>query len=221
MTEVSTNYSSTSSSASVSQLNTDFDQFLRLLTTQLQNQDPLSPMETQEFTQQLIGFSQVEQQIKGNDKLDSLLAVQSLNMTALGVSFIGKSVEVQGDTFKASGAKSSTISYTLPETASSGTVSILDKDGNVMYSAPAELTAGTHSVTWDGKDKNGDPVAEGTYTLKVSALTATGTSLNTITYVPGYVSSLESSDTGALVLNVDGKQIPIGNVRKIAEADSI
>lgn len=221
MTEVSTNYSGQPQSQSRTQLNTDFDQFLQLLTTQLQNQDPLAPMETTEFTNQLVAFSQVEQQINSNEKLDSLLAVQSLNMTALGVSFIGKSVEVQGDTFKASGEKASTVSYTLPETASSGTVTILDKDGNVVFSQPAELTAGTHSVTWNGKDKDGDPVDAGTYTLKVSALTATGTSLNAVTYVPGYVSSLESADDGSLVLNVDGKQIPIGNVRKIAEAASI
>lgn len=203
-------------SATRTKLAGDFDQFLALLTTQLKNQDPLSPMETAEFTNQLVGFSQVEQQINTNEKIEALLSMQSLNLTALGVSFIGKNVEIEGKNFMSDGTKPVELSYSLPLNAKTGTVSILDKDGNVVYSAPAELKAGTHTFSWDGKDKNGQPVPTGSYELKVGALGEKNEAIKARTYVPGYVKSLESDDNGSLLLNVNGEKIPLGAVRKIS-----
>jgi flagellar basal-body rod modification protein FlgD len=196
-------------------LNQDFDQFLRLLTTQLQNQDPLSPMDSNEFTNQLVQFSNVEQQIKTNTNLENLLGLQTLNLTALGVSFIGKSVEVSGKTFQADGVTPVTLSYSLPGTPNTGTISILDENGNSVYSREIEKTAGLHTFTWDGKNSNGNSVASGKYEIRVSALTETNGSLNVSTYVPGYVNGLESSEDGTLVLNVGELQVPITDVRKI------
>lgn len=197
-------------------LNADFDQFLRLLTTQLQNQDPLSPMDSAEFTNQLVQFSGVEQQIKTNESLDNLLAMQTLNLTALGLSFIGKDVEVQGKTFAHKEGGTATLSYVLPETAASGTVSILDKDGNVVYSSNAELEAGRHTFTWDGKNKDGIVVPAGTYEIRVGALNATNGALNATTFVPGYVESLESNDDGSLALLINGESVSLGDVRKVS-----
>jgi flagellar basal-body rod modification protein FlgD len=215
-TQVQTN--ATKNATASTQLNQNFDDFLQMLTTQLQNQDPLSPMDTAQFTNQLVQFSQVEQQLRGNDTLNQLLAMQTLNMTALGVSFIGKDVEVAGDTFTADGVKGASMSYTLPEAATSGTISILDENGDTVYSTDAEKTAGTHDFVWDGKNNSGNMAPAGTYTLKVSAGNATTTSLNVTTYVPGRVTSLESADDGTLVLNVNGQKVPLTDVRKIAEA---
>jgi flagellar basal-body rod modification protein FlgD len=197
-------------------LNADFDQFLRLLTTQLQNQDPLSPMDSTEFTNQLVQFSSVEQQIKGNKLTENLISMQTLNMTALGVSFIGKEVEVGGNTFANKGGETVTLSYNIPEDATSGTVSILDKDGEVVYSQNAELETGTHSIKWDGKDNDGNIVDPGTYTIKVGAL-ADKKALTVDTYVPGHVDGLESSADGALYLNVGDKKIPLTDIYKIME----
>ena len=136
------------------QLNTNFDDFLKLLTTQLQNQDPLSPMDTAEFTNQLVMFSQVEQQLRGNDTLNKLLAMQTLNMTALGVSFIGKDVEVAGTSFQSTGAGSVSMSYDMPADATKSTIRISDADGNTVYSQDGDETAGHHDFVWDGKVKN-------------------------------------------------------------------
>ncbi|MDF3022962.1 MAG: flgD [Alphaproteobacteria bacterium] len=199
------------------QLNQNFDDFLQMLTTQLQNQDPLSPMDTAQFTNQLVQFSQVEQQLRGNDTLNKLLAMQTLNMTALGVSFIGKDVEVAGDTFTATGTSPVAMSYTLPEAATSGTISILDENGDTVYSEDAEKTAGTHEFVWDGMNDDGNMAPAGKYTVKVSAGNATTTSLNVTTYVPGRVTSLESADDGTLLLNVNGVKVPLTDVRKIAQ----
>lgn len=217
-TDVQTN--ATKNAAASTQLNQNFDDFLQMLTTQLQNQDPLSPMDTAQFTNQLVQFSQVEQQLRGNDTLNKLLAMQTLNMTALGVSFIGKDVEVAGNTFTADGVKGVAMSYTLPEDATTGTISILDENGDTVYSQDAEKTAGTHEFAWDGKNNSGNMAPAGNYTIKVSAGNATTTSLNVTTYVPGRVTSLESADDGTLLLNVNGEKVPLTDVRKIAEAST-
>jgi flagellar basal-body rod modification protein FlgD len=198
------------------QLNTDFDQFLRLLTTQLQNQDPLSPMDTNEFTSQLVQFSQVEQQIKTNGNLENLLAMQTLNMTALGVSFIGKVVEVDGNSFSTDGSGNTVMSYVLPAAANNGTLSIKDANGDTVYSTDIEKTAGRHDFTWNGLDKNGNPAPAGDYTITVTALGSENQSLSVKTSVPGFVSGLESADDGSLLLVIGGTKVPLTDVRKIA-----
>lgn len=199
-------------------LNQDFDQFLTLLTTQLQNQDPLSPMDSTEFTNQLVQFSSVEQQIKANGLLSSLLSAQTLNMTALGVSFIGKNVEVAGKTFQGSGTGGATMSYELPSGAATGSLTLTNENGVVVYNGTPELTSGVHSFTWNGKDMNGQQAPAGKYTLKVTALTANNDALNVNTYVPGFVNSLETADDGSLVLDVSGTKVPLSDVRKISAA---
>lgn len=203
------------------QLNQDFDDFLLLLTTQLQNQDPLSPMDTNEFTNQLVQFSGVEQQIKTNSNLENLISMQTLNMTALGVSFIGKTVEVSGDTFAMNGTDPTTFSYVVPETATSGTISIKDENGDTVFSTEIENAAGRHDFTWNGIDKNGNPVAAGKYTVSVSATNAESASLNVTTSVPGFVSGLESGDDGSLMLVINGKKVPLTEVRKISLTESL
>src|SRR5438045_3902850 len=95
-------------------LNQNFNQFLTLLTTQLKNQDPLSPMDSTQFTNQLVSFSQVEQQIRTNDNLTKLLANSNTAQTTLGLSYIGLTVQMDGDTFKYFG-KDATMTYTLPK----------------------------------------------------------------------------------------------------------
>jgi flagellar basal-body rod modification protein FlgD len=222
--EVSSTTSSTTTSASsqsATQLNQDFDDFLLLLTTQLQNQDPLSPMDTNEFTNQLVQFSGVEQQIKTNSNLENLLAMQTLNMTALGVSFIGKTVEVTGDTFAHTSGAGSTMSYVMPDDASTATITIKDENGDVVYSTDAEKSAGRHDFTWDGLDKNGNIAATGKYTVTVTALNEEAQSLSVTTSVPGYVSGLESDDDGNLMLVINGEKVALTEVRKISIPEDV
>lgn len=205
---------------STTQLNQDFDQFLRLLTTQLQNQDPLSPMDSSEFTNQLVQFSNVEQSIKTNSFLEKLLTMQTLNLTALGVSFIGKDVEVAGKFFQADGVKPVSMSYDMPAGASEGTLSIIDEDGNVVFTQNADLTAGRHNFTWDGKDSSGNAAPAGKYEIRVGAQTSNDAALNVTTFVPGHVNGLESAEDGSLMLNVDGTLVNMTDVRKISEPAS-
>jgi flagellar basal-body rod modification protein FlgD len=218
--EVSGSTSGTIQPASTdrSTLSQNFDQFLKLLTTQLQYQDPLSPMESSEFTNQLVQFSSVEQQIKTNEQISSLLQLQSLNMTALGVSFIGKNIEIESKKFETAGGANVPLGYELPEGATVGTVTVLDSNGNTVYSKAIDTSAGRHDFVWDGKDQSGQAVPAGKFEIRVAALTATNTSLNVKTYVPGHVDALESDADGTLLLNVDGQKVPLTDVRKILEA---
>jgi flagellar basal-body rod modification protein FlgD len=203
--------------ADVSRLNQGFDDFLKLLTTQLQNQDPLSPMDTSEFTNQLVMFSQVEQQLRSNDTLNKLLTMQTLNMTALGVSFIGKDVQIAGDTFANAGGQPANFAYTLPATAKAGTISITDQAGNIVYTKAIDTSMGTHDFTWNGITDGGLPAPAGEYKLIVSAQDATDAALNVTTYVPGHVSGLQTADDGTLMLNVNGQTIPMTSVRQVSE----
>jgi flagellar basal-body rod modification protein FlgD len=207
----------TQSQASTTALNQDFDQFLRLLTTQLQNQDPLSPMDSAEFTNQLVQFSNVEQSIRTNSFLEKLLTMQTLNLTALGVSFIGKDVEVAGKYFQADGVKPVNMSYEMPAGATEGTISIVDANGNVVFTQNADITPGRHNLAWDGKDTSGNAVPAGKYEIRIGAQTSTEAALNVTTFVPGHVNGLESADDGSLMLNVDGNLVNMTDVRKISE----
>jgi flagellar basal-body rod modification protein FlgD len=211
-----TSATQSASGSSLGKLNQDFDQFLRLLTTQLQNQDPLSPMDSTEFTNQLVSFSGVEQQIKTNESLENLLAFQTLNLTAVGLDFIGKNVEIQGKNFYNAGTGGAKVDYVMPADVATATISILDSTGKVVYSGDAEKGVGRHSLTWDGKDKNGVQVPAGTYEVRVAALNSENASLNVTTFVPGYVEGLETADDGNLNLVINGSPVAITDVRKVS-----
>ena len=198
-------------------LNQTFDQFLLLLTTQLKNQDPMSPMDSSQFTSQLVSFSQVEQQIKTNDNLTKLLAQSNTSQTTLGLSYIGLNVAVQGNQFDFNPATDASVklNYNLPAKASINTINILDQDGNTVYSANGELGSGTHAFTWNGTDQNGQPVAAGAYTVQVNALDTAQASMNVATQVPGFVTGVETAGDGSINLMI-GRQsthlVPLSSV---------
>ncbi len=212
--------SSTGTGTDAAALDQNFNQFLSMLTTQLQNQDPLNPMDTAQFTQQLVMFSQVEQQLKTNSTLSSLLSMQSVNTTALGVSFIGKDVQAAGSTFTGGGGSTSALAYSLPTTAAKGTIAITDANGNVVFNQPINLATGTHDFSWNGTNLDGTAAPAGTYTLTVSALDASGNAINTTGFVPGRVTSLETADDGTLMLNVNNNLVPMTDVREVSSPAS-
>ncbi len=165
-----------SSSSSTTGLGTDFKTFLTLLTTQLKNQDPLSPLDTNQFTQQLVSFSQVEQAINTNDKLTNLVTLQSTNQALAAMPLVGHTVEYT-DNKAALTNSSATFGYNLPSTAASANIVISDANGQVVYQTTAETASGFHAFTWDGTTIDGSKAADGTYTFNVAA---TGSDKSTI-----------------------------------------
>ena len=195
---VSSSGSSSSSDAS-KQLSADMNTFLTLLTTQLKYQDPLDPMDTAEFTNQLVQYSSVEQAIQTNEKLDSLLSMNIANLGAQAVSYIGKVAQVLGDVMPLDGGVGK-ATYTLDKDVSTAVITVKDLQGNIVYSEEAETTAGTHEFTWDGKDKDGNQLEDGAYVISVSTTVPTGeTKANVTTTIFGKVTGVASDSNGVYI----------------------
>mgnify|MGYP003671028258 CR=1 FL=1 len=188
---IGSNAATSASSASVTGLADNFDTFLTLLTTQLQNQDPLSPMESNEFTQQLVQFSQVEQSIATNGNLEKMLSLLGASNAANTVALIGKEITFAGGTNALTNGKAK-WEYELPSEAAKATITIEDASGKLVYTGTAETSSGLHEFAWDGKDNSGDPLDDGIYTLSVNATDAEGGSVTAAVYSLGQVTGVQS-----------------------------
>lgn len=216
MTTISSTNSASATSGTgtaAAQLSQNYNTFLKMLTTQLKNQDPMSPMDSAQFTQQLVMYSQVEQQINANTKLDSLISATNANQASSAIGYIGMQVDAPGNSFAYSG-KPVALSYALPSNAAAATVTITDQNGNVVLSQKANTQAGTYNFTWDGKDANGAAVANGTYNITLSASDSNKTAINGTTGVPGIVDGVET-DSGTVYLTVNGTKVAESNISNV------
>lgn len=161
------------SAKAASQLTANFDTFLKLLTTQLRNQDPLDPLDTEKFTEQLVQFSSVEQSIQTNSNLETLIALQAAGERNSALSLIGRTATIATDKAANSGGGAS-WTYTLPENAQSVSIAVVDSLGRVVTTLDGATAEGAHSVTWNGETSKGDAAPEGVYRLVVSARDASG-----------------------------------------------
>jgi flagellar basal-body rod modification protein FlgD len=192
-------------------LSQDYTTFLKLLTTQLQNQDPMSPMDSSQFTNQLVQYSQVEQQIGQNDKLEKLVKMQSNNQTQASLGFIGLDVEATGSAFSYDGSSPAKMSYTLPETPASTTLQIKNDKGTVIRTIEGVRSTSRQEFTWDGKKSDGTTAAAGNYSLSVVAPNAAGKMLTATTSVFGRISGIESGN-GNTTLMMGNTSIQMENV---------
>jgi flagellar basal-body rod modification protein FlgD len=158
----------TGAADSAASLADNFDTFLNILTAQIQNQDPLEPMDSSQFTQQLVQFSGVEQQIKSNKSLEALLAASKASTGAALSGYLGQEAEIDsaGAAFTGDPVH---WRYYLPSDAASTTVTVTDAKGKVLYSKAGELEAGAHDLTWDGVMNNGK-VAETDQAYRISVV---------------------------------------------------
>ena len=181
----------------------NFNTFLSLLTTQLKNQDPTAPLDSNQFTQQLVQMTGVEQQLNANALLQQV-ANNTSNGISTAVSLIGKNVKAASDTANLTGGQAQ-WSYNLPAAASDLKLEVLDASGNVVHAeAPTNRTAGDHPFNWNGKDLSGAQLPDGgTYTLRVTATDATGTALATTNYVQGVVTGVTQAN-GSTSITVNG-----------------
>ncbi len=189
----------------------DFTQFLTLLTTQLQNQDPLSPMDSTEFTNQLVQFSQVEQSINTNKKLDDLLSLQLGSISSVALGYVGMDISYVSGEMNYNGTKPVDINFVLTDNANVSKINIYNEAGDVVRTIDAPKTAGAHTVAWDGKDNNGNQMAAGTYSLKLDALDKDNKALKVSTVVSGNVRGIESQN-GVIYLLVGDRAVSLGSV---------
>lgn len=199
-------------------LTSDFNAFLKMLTTQLQNQDPLKPMDATQFTQQLVTFSQVEQQIQQTGKLQAILDRMATSDLANATGFVGREVELYVPEAPLT-PEGASWTYELAIASQSTALEIYDADGRKVRTLTGSTAAGAHSLAWDGKSDDGEALPEGTYTLKVTALSAAGEKLETSAHGRGLVDSA-GLVAGAPVLNIGDMTVPIAVLRKAGPKSS-
>jgi len=210
----------TNSEQAKAKLDDDLNKFLTLLVTQLQNQDPLDPMDATQFTSQLVQFASVEQQIYQNSNLEKMLNLQETSQISSMVNFIGNKVEFLGQKLPLENGAAE-FSYVLPAGVKEANVNISNSDGINVFFADAETTQGKHTINWDGIDKNSQQLPDGYYTVLVSAKDASGNLMDVQHLVTGKVSGAGVDDgVGKLFI---GNGLTIGqtdvlSVRKPAPA---
>jgi flagellar basal-body rod modification protein FlgD len=205
------------SGAAQARLNEDLNRFLNLLVTQLQHQDPLDPMDANEFTSQLVQFASVEQQIYSNANLERLVSLQEASQTASMVDYLGKKIESRGNAFNLENDQA-TFSYTLGTKADEVTITIRNSDGRIVFTTGGEPETGYHSYTWDGKDAFGIAQPDGSYTATVSALDVRGKLLNVEQTVTGRVTAASTVD-GAPILFMGDVSVYMDEVITVATLD--
>ncbi|MGI9451877.1 MAG: flagellar hook assembly protein FlgD [Geminicoccaceae bacterium] len=201
-------------SASVTGLAEDFGSFLQLLTTQLQNQDPTSPMDADQFTQQLVQFSGVEQQIRSNETLGELASLMQADQLSQSVRYLGAEVEAEGDVFRLGDDGLANIHYSLENSASTSLLKITDEFGRVVALKPGENGAGRHGLTWDGMGDDGVQRTDGSYKIEVLAQSADGAPVSVSTTISGIVDGVEMDGTETM-LSVDGVLMTLEQISAI------
>ena len=191
ITPTSANPTATSSTdPALKQLSGNFSTFLNLLTTQLKNQDPTSPMDTNQFTQQLVMYSQVEQQIQSNANLKALIAQGQSSASQMAMDYLGKKVSIMNG--QAALIEGEAVwTYNLPTAAASAKLTVTNSAGKVVYTGDAEKTAGNHNFEWNGKDNYGNAQPAGGYKLTVTAVDSAGAAIDAAIASAGLVNQID------------------------------
>ncbi len=179
-------------------LSGNYETFLRLLTTQLQNQDPLEPLDATKFTEQLVSYSQVEQQIATNTSLNSLISLTKSAAGANAVNYLGKTALTAGPVSSLSGGQAS-WRYALPRDAASIQFNVTEPNGRVVRSMTGDASVGIHDFVWDGRNASGTQLPDGPYGLTVVARLADGTNVPASISGAGLVREIDMSGIEPLV----------------------
>ena len=212
----STSGSSTASSANAlasQQIAGNFQSFLTLLTTQLQNQNPLDPLDTNQFTQQLVQFAGVEQQLKTNDQLTSLVSLQQTAQSTQALGFVGKTAVVDGATTQLT---NSAATWNLSVASNSNVnITIANSTGQNVFSGTYPVTAGANQAfAWDGKGNDGTQWPDGKYTMTATAADTSGNAVGVSTQIQGVVNSVDLTQTPPL-LSINGQTYTVNQIKSI------
>jgi flagellar basal-body rod modification protein FlgD len=201
------------SSSDAALLSTNLNTFLTLLTTQLKNQDPTSPLDTNQFTQQLVEFSGVEQQINTNKNLQTMITLQTSAEAVAALPMVGKTIQYNESTAQLSKGQAS-FTYNLPTTASAASVLVEDANGNVVYQAATDPSAGAHSFRWNGQNAAGATMPDGAYSLVVAAADAAGNAVSATVTASGTVDGVSVVNNVA-TFDIGGIKVPMSDLLSV------
>lgn len=189
----------------------NFTTFLQLLTTQLKNQNPLDPLDTNQFTQQLVQFAQVEQQMKSHDQLSSLVSLEKSAQATTALAYVGATVVVDGSTAQLTGGNANwSLNVTKPSTA---TITIKDSTGQNVYTGTVAVNPGTQSFTWNGRGNDGRLWPDGAYTLTATAVDTNKQSV-AISEVQAIVDSVDLTQDPPQ-LSINGQNYTLDKIKRI------
>jgi flagellar basal-body rod modification protein FlgD len=213
---VSTASAAANINAGIGSLANNYETFLKLLTTQLKNQDPLSPLDTNQFTQQLTQMTGVQQQLLTNQLLTQLISQDQASLGGSAVNMIGKTVTASDPAVTLT-AKTASWDYTLGKGVASAQLAVLDASGKTMWSGKAaDSTVGGHSFSWNGKDIAGRQVPDGgAYTLQVNATDANGKTVTSTVQITGVATRVETVN-GQPYLTIGAARAPLSAVTSIS-----
>jgi flagellar basal-body rod modification protein FlgD len=199
-------------------LASNFTSFLQLLTTQLKNQNPLDPLDTNQFTQQLVQFAQVEQQLKSNTQLETLVSLQKATQSTQALGYVGQTVALDGQTSAlANGTAGWSFNSPKPATA---TVNIINSAGATVFTGTYSLNSGVQNFVWDGRNNSGVKQADGDYKLSITAKDASGQSVSVSTEIQGVVDSVDLTKSPPTLL-VGTTEYALDKIKRVVRNASL
>ena len=208
--------SSSTSSDALSSLTSNYNQFLTLLTTQLQNQDPTSPMTSDTFTSELAQFAGVEQQIQTNTNLTQLLSLNQDNEVSQGTSLVGRQAVASSSQLPLqNGSAELQISPTSAETVG---IAITNSAGSVVKTQTLSLPAGTTSWTWNGQDDSGNTLSDGSYSAAVVTQDSSGNTTAVPFSVVGTITGVSKDASNGVDVDMGASTIDMSNVTSLLNA---
>ena len=202
-------------SSSRSRLADSEETFLSLLTTQLKNQDPLSPLDSNQFTAQIVQMTGVEQQLMTNDLLKMLVGMSDGGLAG-SVNLIGKTVTAASDQATITDGDAS-WTYDLDRNAASVKYDIVNSQGTTVWSrTDASVASGAHTLDWDGVTAAGQQLPDGgPYKLKITATGSGGETINTSSHITGVATAVQTVG-GETVVSVGKLKIPVSSITSVA-----
>lgn len=200
-------------SADQSELIQNYDQFLQILVAQLQNQSPLEPMDANAFTEQLVQFSSVEQAIKTNDSLESLIALSASNEATSLVGYLGQNITAEGAATTLQNG-SATWHFDADDYASDTQVTIRNAAGSIVFTDEGSLEPGESSYVWNGETNDGGTAADGLYSITVEARNSDGNLVDVSTEISGQVTGVDF-ETFPSALLIGDTRVPITSLTAV------
>nr|WP_194300836.1 flagellar hook capping FlgD N-terminal domain-containing protein [Acetobacter oeni] len=213
----STSTSTSSGTSALSSLSSNFNTFLTLLTTQLENQDPSSPMSSDTFTTELAQFAGVQQQVDTNTNLETLISLTEDGQESSNMSLVGKTATTTASVFPLQDG-SANVSYTTTS-AEPIAIAVTNSSGTVVKTEELTSTAGTNTWTWDGTDSDGDQLADGAYNIAVETMDSSGNTSAVATSVTGTVTGIDRS-ASAIYVEMGSSKVNMTDVTSFSDSSS-